>query len=144
MIMFKELLSNPKKMEPGQLQKQARLQFPAVVRSSHLQERKPDDPIPQSIGSKFVIIGVATYAQEELGLLDRLENAHSLWENQWEVAVFDLAEWESSADARRFVTQIPVVTQTPVLEIWIDGKAADSKTGLRMVQESMQKLGLLS
>jgi hypothetical protein len=144
MNMFKELLSNPKKIEPGQLQRHARLHFSSVVSSSHLHQRKADDPIPKSTGSKFVIIGIATYAPEELGLLDRVENSHSQWEHQWRVAVFDVAEWESSADARKFVTQIPVVTQTPILEMWIDGKVVDTKAGLRMVQESLQKSGLLS
>jgi hypothetical protein len=120
MNMFKELLSNPKKIEPGLLQRHARVEFPTVVDSSHLQQRKPDDPIPKSIGSKFVIIGIATYAQDELGLLDRVENSHSLWEHQWQVAVFDVSEWQSSADARKFVTQIPVIAQTPILEMWID------------------------
>ena len=142
--MFKELLSNPKKIEPGQLQRHARMHFPSVVSSSHLQRHKPDDPIPQSTGSKFVIIGIATYAPEELGLLDRVENSHSLWENQWQVAVFDMTEWESSTDTRKFVTQIPLITQTPILEMWIDGKVVDTKAGLRMVQESLQKSGLLS
>jgi hypothetical protein len=144
MIMFKVLLSNPMKIEPGQLQRQARLQFPSVVRSRHLRQRKANDPIPASSGSKFVIIGIATYAQEELGLLDRVENSHSLWENEWEIAVFDVMEWEKPADARKFLTQIPVVTQTPILEMWIDGKVADAKVGLRMVQESLQKSGLLT
>ena len=106
--MFKELLSNPQKIEPGQLQKHARMHFPAVVSASHLQQRKPDDPIPKFSGSKFVIIGIATYAQEELGLLDRVENSHSLWDHQWHVAVFDVTEWESPADAHKFVTQMPV------------------------------------
>jgi hypothetical protein len=144
MNMFKELLSNPKRTEPGLLQRHARMQFPSVVGSSHLLQRKPDDPIPKSTGSKFVIIGIATYAQEELGLLDRLENSHSLWESQWQVAVFDVAEWQSSADARRYVTQIPVISQTPILETWIDGNIVDTKAGLRMVQESLQKSGLLT
>jgi hypothetical protein len=142
--MFKELLSNSKKIEPGQLQRHARAQFSSVVSSSHLQQRQPDDPIPKSAGSRFVIIGVATYAQEELGLLDRLENSHSLWEHQWQVAVFDVTEWESPADARKFVTQIPVVAQTPILEMWIDGKVVDAKAGLRKVQESLQQCGLIS
>jgi len=142
--MFKELLSNPKKIEPGQLQKHARMLFPSVLCSSHLKQRKANAPIPTSTGSKLAIIGVATYAQEELGLLDRLENSHTLWEHQWQVAVFDVTEWTNSADAHRFVPQTAVVTQTPVLEIWIDGKVVDSKTGLRMVQESLQNFGILS
>jgi hypothetical protein len=141
--MFKELLNNPKKIEPGQLQKDARMQFPAALCSSHLKQRQANAPIPTS-GSNFVIIGVATYAQEELGLLDRLENSHSLWEHQWEVAVFDVMEWMSSADAHRFVSQTAGVTQTPILEMWIDGKVVDTKAGLRMVQELLLKSGLLA
>jgi hypothetical protein len=144
MIMFKELLDNPLKIEPAQLQANARTQFSALVRSSHLEHRKPDDPIPKFSGSKFVIIGIASYAQEELGLIDRVENAHSLWEHQWQVAVFDLMEWEKSGDAKRYLTQIPVVVQTPVLEMWIDGKIVETKAGFRMVQESLQKFGLVS
>jgi hypothetical protein len=142
--MFKELLSNPNKIEPGQLQRHARMHFPSVISASHLQQRKPDGPIPKSSESKFVIIGVASYAQEELALLDRLENSRALWEHQWEVAVFDVTEWTSLADAHRFVPHTAAVTQTPVLEIWIDGKVVDAKTGLRMVQESLQNSGLLN
>lgn len=142
--MFKELLSNARKIEPGQLQRDARAQFPSVVKASHLRQRKANDPIPSSGGSKLIILGIATYAPEELGLLDRVENSHALWEQQWEVAVFDVTEWDSAAEARKFVTQSPTVTQTPILETWVDGKIVDTKSGLHMVQESLQKSGLIS
>ncbi|MBI2805169.1 MAG: hypothetical protein HYX68_09355 [Planctomycetes bacterium] len=142
--MFKELLSNADRIDPGQLQTNARMRFPAVIRASHLREKKPNDPIPTTSESKFVIIGIASYAPDEMALLDRLENAHAVWEQDWEVAVFDVMEWKSSADACKFVTQIPAATQTPILEMWIDGKVVDTKTGLRLVQESLQKFGILS
>lgn len=142
--MFKELLSNPNKIEPGHLQRHARIQFPMVVAASHFQQRKPGDPIPSAIGSKLAIIGIASYAPDELGLLDRVENSHALWEHAWQVAVFDVSEWQSSADARKFLTQAQVPLQTPVLEMWIDGKKVDGKAGMHAVQESLQKSGLLS
>ena len=128
---FKELLSNPSKMEPGLLQRQARTRFSSVVASSHLLQRLPDDPIPSHGGSRFAIIGVASYSPEELGLLDQIENSHSIWQNQWKIAVFDVAEWTGAADAARYVPQVAPVAQSPVVALWTDGQLTDTKTGLQ-------------
>lgn len=140
--MFKELLTNPHKIEPGQLQKQARLQFPAVLAESHLRQRLPDSPIPAT--KNYAIIGVASYAPDELGLLDRVENAHALWDRQWQVAVFDVMEWQSPADAHKYLRQAQAPSQTPVLEMWLDGKLAESRMGLRPVHECLQASGLIT
>ncbi len=102
------------------------------------------DPIPTSNGSKYVIIGVATYAPEELKFLDKVDSSHSNWGMEWTVAVFDVMECKSMSDIPKFVPQLPVMSQTPVVEVWVGGELIDVRTGLRMTLEALQKIGILS
>lgn len=142
--MFQELLDNPRPIEPGCLQTHARQQFPAVVRISHLRRRVADEPTPAASESRYVILGIASYAPDELRLLDELESSHPQWHGQWQVAVFDLMECTSPAEVQRFAPQSAAVVQSPAVEIWEGGRLLEANSGLRSTREALRKHGILS
>jgi hypothetical protein len=140
-MMFKELLDNPSRIEPGPLQKTARQQFPAVVGKSHLKQHTSGSDVPTS--GKYTIIGIATYSPLELQLLDDLDATYPQWGSTGMVAVFDLMECSDLGDARKHLPIFATVKQTPVVAIWDDGRLIASQTGLRMTREALQGAGFL-
>ena len=142
--MFRELLNNPKCIEPGQLQKDARARFPILVQTSHLRERLKDKPLSNASTGQKVILGVATYSRDELELLDNLEQSHLDWESSTEISVFDITECKNSCDLRKYLLQDMTNVQTPVVVIWNDGRMVGTQTGLYMVRESLKKANILS
>ena len=138
--MFHELLLNPRRLEPGQLQSIARGKFPSIVTQSHLEQHVPGSPVP--IHGKFVIIGVATYSPDELRLLDEVEAAYAQW-GKTKVVVFNVLDCNDMNDMRRHVPPLMMVVQTPIVALWDNGKLVTSQTGLRMTREVLQNAGLL-
>jgi hypothetical protein len=139
--MFHELLENPKRLEPGPLQSDARRLFPAIVQRSHLEQHVPGSAVPTT--GKYVIIGVATYSPDELRLLDDLEAAHARWGGTSKVVVFDVLDCNDMNDMRKHVPSLMVVVQTPVVAFWDGGKLVASQTGLHLRHEVLHKAGLL-
>jgi hypothetical protein len=102
----------------------------------------PGDAVPNS--GKYIILGVATYAPDELRLLDEVEATHPQWEKTAKVVVFDIMECKDMVEVRRYVPPFAVVAQTPVVALWEGGKLVASQTGLRMTREVLQNGGLLT
>jgi|SRR6516165_2227405 hypothetical protein len=140
--MFHELLDNPQRREPGPLQAFARQLFPSIVKQSHLGQRLPGSIVPDR--GTYVILGVASYAPNELRLLDDVEAAHPRWAANVTVVVFDVMQCTDMDEMRRYVPPFAVVSQTPVVAVWDRGKRVAAETGLRQTREALQKAGVLT
>lgn len=141
--MFRELLDNPSRREPRDLQSEARQQFPGVVKRSHFESRLPGDPIP-SIG-KYIVIGVATYAPDDLKLLDDVDATYPQWQAQFKIAVFDMLECKSLCDVQNYVPSpsFMAVVQTPVVAFWDKGSPLALNVGLHKSREILRQTGVL-
>lgn len=139
--MFHELLENPTQCEPGPLQSAAQRLFTSVLQQSHFKKRSVGQAIPNH--GKYVIIGVASYSQAELRLLDELEANHLRWDDGYEIVVFDMMECKNMADIVQYVPPFTKVVQTPVIAVWDRGSVAATQTGLHGTREVLQKAGLI-
>jgi hypothetical protein len=139
--MFRELLDNPTRLEPGPLQRDVRHRFPSIIQKSHLEQHVPGSPIPNS--GKYIVIGVASYSRDELRLLDDLDAAYPEWANASRVGVFDVLDCKDMNDMRRHLPIFMMVAQTPVVALWDNGNLVASQTGLRMTHEVLQSAGFL-
>lgn len=139
--MFHELLENTQRLEPGILQADVRKRFPSTVQKSHLEPHVPGSTVPRS--GQYVVIGVATYAPEELRLLDDMEAAFPQWGKTSKVAVFDVLDCKNMDDMRRHLAPFMIAKQTPVVALWNNGKLIASQTGLHMTHEVLRGAGFL-
>lgn len=170
--MFHELLANPKHIEPGILQSDARKAFPGVVAASHLQVRKRAVNVPAS--GIFAIIGVATYSPKDLQLLDDVETGHPHWENRLRVAVFDVADCKDAAEVGQLLWEVPrtgsgplgfltsacdttfstplsyfgvqplsEINQTPIVAVYENGPLVAREMGLQKTREVLRRYSIV-
>jgi hypothetical protein len=151
--MFRELLDNPNRIEPGPLQAAARKQFPDVVRRSHLEFFKVGQHAPYN--GKYALIGIAVYSPKELELLDAIDAAYSDWRGTAKVAVFDLMECKDPRDALEHYFPPPpyglgpllfvprLVPQSPIVGVWDGAVLKAIETGLHDAQKLLRNEGLL-
>lgn len=141
--MFRQLLDNPTGREPGPLQAEARKHFPSVVKQSHFEVRFRGAPIPNT--GKYVIIGVATYAPDDLKLLDDVNATHAQWQGEFTIAVFDMLECKDLCDVQNYVPSpsFGPVVQTPLVAFWDKGSPLALQVGLHKSREILRQTGVL-
>lgn len=142
-MMFHELLNNPTRREPGPLQIDARKEFQNVIKQSHFEQRLPGAPIPNT--GKYIIIGVATYAPDDLKLLDEVDATHAQWRGEFKIAVFDILQCKDKDDVQNYVPSrsfMPVI-QTPVVAYWEQGSPLAMQVGLHKTREMLRQTGVL-
>jgi hypothetical protein len=99
-------------------------------------------PLPPT--GTHVILGVATYSQQELNLLDDVNASLSSGNGQTlQVDVFDVLECEQMSDFEKFIPGLGPVYQTPVLGVVADGSLVQSAVGLREVEEVLRQHRIL-
>jgi hypothetical protein len=104
--------------------------FPAAVAASSMHWWSPGDPVAGR-GARF-LVGVAPYSWYDLRLLDRIDEAFSVWRSQEappRVDVFNTAECLTQEDFNRWVPGIAPVFQSPILGIWLDGRFLEAHQG---------------
>jgi hypothetical protein len=138
--MFYELLDNPQAREPGIVQGNAIVQFPGVVRTSHLKERVAGQPLPSG---DSLIIGVGSYSRDDLKLLDDLEAAHDKWQGTWHAFVFDLTQCKSMTDIQRYAPPLVVTMQTPIVVLYRQGCPTKTAIGLCPGRQALTEAGIL-
>jgi hypothetical protein len=140
---FSSLLSYRRGHSPADAQKKARSAFPRKVAGSRLTLRDPEQPLPPSV--RHFIIGVATYAADELGLLDELDSALGKGKDETtDVAVFDVLDCERMTDFQRYIPGIDGVYDTPVIGVIMDGKLIDRATGLSGVLSTLRRFNVIA
>jgi hypothetical protein len=139
---FVSLLKVRKGKPPADAQKRARLDFPGLVAQSKLVLRQACATMPAS-GEHF-IIGIATYAANELDLLDQLEDAlQGRAAAPPDVEVFDVLDCQTPSDFRKFIPGMDAVHRTPVIGVIADGKLIDQATGLAEVASALRRFRVL-
>jgi hypothetical protein len=149
--MFRELLDNPNRIEPGPLQAAARKQFPDVARKSHLDFLNAGRHPPYS--GKYVLIGIAIYSPNELQLLDAVDAAYPDWRGTAKVGVFDLMECKDPREVLRHYFPSPpsrlsplgfsFVPHSPIVGIWDGAVLMAVETGLYDAQKLLRNERLL-
>jgi hypothetical protein len=144
--MFRELLENPNRIEPGPLQAAARKRFPGVVRRSHLDYFCMSQHPPYS--GKYILIGVASYSPDELQLLDAVDAAYPAWRGTAKVAVFDLTECKDPRGVLAHYSPPPPYpppvplsfnsVQSPIVGIWDGAARMALVTGLYDAQKLLR------
>jgi len=143
MSKFSSLLKYRKGKSPSEAQKKARSDFPRQVLQSKFKLRKPSVPISES--GKHFIIGIATYAAPELGLLDHLqESLRNGKSGMPDVEVFDVLDCKNLGDFEKFIPGIDGVQRTPVMGVISDGKLIDHANGLAEVMNSLRRFNVLN
>ena len=139
---FASLLKYRKGKPPSEAQDRARSGFAGRVSQSKLRLRTPSVPIPQ-LGRLF-IIGVASYASDELSLLDELEGALEDSQLNADTEVFDILDCQDMGDFARFIPGVNGVYRTPVVGVVSDGRLVDQATGLDDVKSTLHRFSVLS
>jgi hypothetical protein len=106
-----------------------------------MRERGPSAAIPPS--GEYVVIGVATYAPDELALLDDVNAAHSAWSETAHVDVFDVLDCRVSSDFDKFLPGVTDVRRTPIVGVWKDGRLVDHDAGIYRVRKLLANYGIL-
>jgi hypothetical protein len=127
---------------PGKTQEVARKEFAKRIDGSRLALRRPVGPIQQS--GIQIVIGVATYSEPELALLDQLDaSLHRGTDGKVRVEVFDVLECTQMDDFQKFIPGVNSVYRTPVVGVIADGKLVGQATGLADVKETLARFNIL-
>src|SRR5262249_27284589 len=98
------------------------------VAESRLHWWSPGNPVCER--GKRLLIGVATYSEYDMRLLDLLDDA--LGESRCSsihVDVFDVLDCPTMDDFDRYVPGVGIVLQTPVVGVWENGVLKDKGSG---------------
>jgi hypothetical protein len=128
MSKFHDLLQARADVPVGEQQESARKSFPLVVSKSRYNLWSPGQPI--STHGNRLLVGVATYAEPDLALLDLLQEAVD-WrdKNAPRIDVFNTLDCKSRQDFEKYIPGIGDVFQTPAVGLWQNGVLTDTAWG---------------
>lgn len=109
---------------PGDAQRRAQAEFPAVLAASRLQ---PWSPNAISHAGRVLVIGVATWSRYDLRLLDLVSDHLALCRSA--VHVFDIDTITAPDEMERRVPGQRVPHHPPVVALWQDGRFVESACG---------------
>ena len=142
MSRFKQLLSAGTHEDPAQEQEAAEREFPGTVDASLFHLWRVGDPIADS--GQRCLIGVATYSESDLALLDELEIQVSDARSTVRIDLFSVLSCSKHDDFDEYISEIGNVYQTPVVGLWIDGTLVAKGQGVDVVRGVLQKHGILT
>lgn len=124
---FATLFRTPRPMINGRLAEDVRsIRFPDVVaNSSKLHLWKPGEPIQQT-GTRL-LIGVATWSEHDLALLDLIET--NCIADPVHIDVFDADCCRNPGDFQVFIPDLGAIHHSPVVGAWINGSLSRSAVG---------------
>ncbi|HUQ68033.1 MAG TPA: hypothetical protein VM165_00835 [Planctomycetaceae bacterium] len=114
-----------------------------MLRSVGFVIRDPSQPIPAQ--GRHLILGLASYSQHDLQLLDDLAQAMMLLTADGQrLAVFDVQQCHDQRDVARFMPDgLGDIWGTPVLGIWENGNFQQRVNGVTGCRQTLQQEGLL-
>ena len=128
MIKFHDLLQPRDGLSVGELQESAKRSFPLLVDKSTFKSWSPGKPT--SSQGKRLLIGVATYSEADLKLLDLLEEVlQGRAENTLSIDLFNTLDCKSHDDFDNYIPGIGKVFQTPVAGLWENGVLKEKAWG---------------
>jgi hypothetical protein len=139
--MFAELLENPARREPADLQSEARCKFASYVTRSQLLGRQASAPIP--FGS-YIVIGIASYSPLELALLDEVNGKFADWQHRFKIATFDMAACQTVSEVMLYLPGLGPVARTPIVALWQDKQLVQESQGLHETRELLKVLTVIS
>ena len=129
--MFSKLLRNPKHLEPCVVQDLARNLLPKLLAESNLAERLPDSPIDDK--RRHVVLGIASYSNHDLKLLDELNESYDKWKYTIKLEVFDVANCTSMDSIQDYIPGAGIIRATPIMKCWDRGQPLEIARGLDQV-----------
>jgi hypothetical protein len=104
-------------------------QFESLAATTPVRLWRPGDSIP-SEGSRL-LLGLAPWSGYDMRLLDvMLDAIESRRPSSVPVVdVFNVAECRQQLDFRKFIPKLRLVTQTPVVGLWREGRLVEVKQG---------------
>ena len=139
--MFAELLENPARREPTDLQSEARCKFASYVTRSHLVGRQASAPIP--FGG-YIVIGVASYSPLELALLDEVNRKFADWQHGFKIATFDLAACKTASELSQYLPGLAPVARSPIVAVWQDKQLVHECQGLHEARQLLKVRSVIS
>jgi hypothetical protein len=128
MINFHDLLKACNGIAVGELQESARKAFPLLVKQSRFTLWSPGQPSYHH--GPRLLIGVATYSEPDLRLLDLLgEVLDRRTESPLHIDVFNILDGRCQQDFDKYIPGIGNVFQTPVVGFWQNGVLKDNAWG---------------
>jgi hypothetical protein len=140
---FADLVANPEGRWPAEVQSEAEREFSHRVKQSHFGLRQRGVEAPAGL---YVVIGVATYSQPEMDLLDELEASHATWRRHGvKVDVFNVLNCKSHQDFQDYLPGFTGhVLQTPIVGIYQDGSLWQVVTNLRAGRKALARVSALN
>lgn len=152
MTPFSDLFRSHLELPPGEQQHRVEGEFPALVAQGFLHWWSPGDRI--AAAKKRLLIGVATYSEMDMRLLDLVGNAVAakncrrmaamakptkpgvlafvqMPPESLRVDVFSVLACRTHEDFQKYVPGVGKVYQTPVVGFWEDDRLRESATGAR-------------
>ena len=130
--MFEALLALRPGLSPAEHQRFVRREFPAVVLKSSLHLWRPGDPI--ALSPQRLLVGAATYAFQDLRLLDRIDSYARNHVHSLRVDVFNTLDVSSHADFARYIPGLGEVYHTPVAGLWEVGRFVTGGSGRNAIE----------
>ena len=128
MTRFIDLLRKYEHLPPGEQQSRVEREFPEVSAEGPLHWLRPGEARDPS-GIRLVI-GVATYSQDDMRLLDAVAQAVANRNGMpIHVDVFSTLSCKTPGDFDAYVPGLGNVFQTPVAGLWIDGVPREKAWG---------------
>lgn len=142
MSRFSDLFWSQRELWPAKQQEYMEQQLPLLVAGSNLHWRAPGDPLSE--GGNRILVGVGTFSEYDMRLLDLLDAALGrLHGEEPRVDVFSVLTCRTPADFERLVPGIGQVFQTPVIGIWENGELKAKGSGARARDELLvRRFGL--
>lgn len=126
---FSELFWSRRELPPGDQQACVRRTFSAVVAQSPFHLWSPGMPVTGD--GRRLLLGIASYSEYDMRLLDLLESAldGGAAGETVQVDVFDVLDCTNMTDFEHYIPGIGSVLQTPVVGVWVDGVLQAKGTG---------------
>jgi hypothetical protein len=129
MTRFLDLMYGGHVEHPDDEEWDADAHFPASVADSLFRLFNLGDPIPQQ--GTFILLGVATWSDYNMHLLDMLEEAMGRPGDHPAVAVFNAGNLTSMEAIRKYIPDCPEMFHPPALGLWRDGVLTERAEGYR-------------
>ena len=127
MSKFHDLLQTCTDTPVGEQQESARKSFPVVVSKSRFRLWSPGQPI--SAHGNRLLVGVATYSEPDLALLDLVQEAVDWDKKAPRIDVFNTLDCKSQQDFEKYIPGIGDVFQTPAVGLWQNGVLMETAWG---------------
>jgi hypothetical protein len=126
--MFRSLLTSRSHLPPGEQQRAAQHEFPAVVAKSHLHWWTLGEPAPQT--GRRLLLFVATWSGIDMSILEALDYALEHGRiTDIRVDVLDFEYVKTREEFEKYIPGVGHIHHTPIFGYWIDGILTEKGCG---------------